>query len=395
MAQQGVPVPPPLRSLGLSVYLPTLLFAIGQGAVIPIVALAARDLGASVALAGFIAALRGIGVLSFDVAAGWLVARFGEKRAMAAGTLIVAVSLVGSAWSPSPFPFAVFTLIMGWGWSVWLLGRLTYVTDVMPVHLRGRALAGLGGTNRMGQFIGPFLGAGATTFAGLDGAYYIHLVTVLAACALLLIFVREGDAGSLSRERTPFLNVVREHKGIFLTAGLGTTAIQTVRASRQVAIPLWADHIGLDASAVSLIFGISLGMEMLLFLPAGWAMDRFGRKFVAIPSLTLMSFGLALLPLTGAFWSIALSGIVIGFGNGLGSGINMTLGADLSPPAGRAQFLGAWRLCGDVGTAGGPLLLAAATAAITLGPAAVVMGAVGFVGAGVILWLVPETLRRE
>ncbi|MDP1956997.1 MAG: hypothetical protein Q8J75_02310 [Rhodocyclaceae bacterium] len=51
-----------LRSIGLSVYLPTLLFAVGQGAVIPIVALAAKDLGAGVAMAGLIVALRGIGV---------------------------------------------------------------------------------------------------------------------------------------------------------------------------------------------------------------------------------------------------------------------------------------------------------------------------------------------
>ncbi|MBK6320289.1 MAG: hypothetical protein IPF51_16290 [Dehalococcoidia bacterium] len=90
-----------LRSLGLSVYVPTFLFAVGQGAVIPIVALAARDEGASVALAGFIVALRGIGVLAFDIPAGWLVARFGEQRAMIAGTGLVIVALAGSAFAPA------------------------------------------------------------------------------------------------------------------------------------------------------------------------------------------------------------------------------------------------------------------------------------------------------
>ena len=58
-----------LRSLTASVYLPTFLFAVGQGAVIPIVALQAKSLGASLAVAGFIVALRGIGVLAFDVGA--------------------------------------------------------------------------------------------------------------------------------------------------------------------------------------------------------------------------------------------------------------------------------------------------------------------------------------
>jgi hypothetical protein len=41
--------------------------------------------------------------------------------------------------------------------------------------------------------------------------------------------------------------------------------------------------------------------------------------------------------------------MLIAAGNGLGSGIVMTLGADTAPTRGRSQYLGAWRLCGDVG----------------------------------------------
>ena len=67
-----------LRSLGMSVYLPSILFFIGDGGIIAIVALAARDLGASPAVAGLIVALRGVGVLVFDIPAGWALTRFGE-----------------------------------------------------------------------------------------------------------------------------------------------------------------------------------------------------------------------------------------------------------------------------------------------------------------------------
>jgi MFS family permease len=395
MAEAVARRPVSLGDLGMSVYLPTLLFAVGQGAVIPIVALAAKDLGASVAVAGLIAAARNIGVLSFDVPAGWLVTRFGEKKAMAGGTVIVAVSLAGSALSPSPWLFALFTLLMGWGWSVWLLARLTYVSDVMPVHLRGRSLSALGGVNRIGNFIGPLLFVAFEGWFGLDGAYYIHFVAVLAACALLVVFVRDEGLGLVEGGRADIWSVVKEHRGVFLTAGVGTMAIQTLRASRQIILPLWADHIGLDAAAIGLVFSISLGVEMVLFYPAGTIMDRLGRKSVAIPCLGLMSLGMLLLPLTGEFWSISAVGMVMGLGNGLGSGINMTLGADFSPAVGRANFLGAWRLIGDVGTAGGPLVLAGATAVVALSGAALVLGGIGIVGAGLIFWRVPETLRRE
>ena len=49
-----------------------------------------------------------------------------------------------------------------------------------------------------------------------------------------------------------------------------------------------------DDSAISLIFGISMGMEMLLFYPAGSVMDRWGRKAVALPCLTVRTSRIAL-----------------------------------------------------------------------------------------------------
>jgi len=385
-----------LRSLGLSVYVPTFLFAVGQGAVIPIVALAARDEGASLALAGFIVALRGIGVLAFDLPAGWLVARMGEQRAMVVGTGLVIVALVGSAFAPGVWLFAAFTFLMGCGWSVWLLARLSYVSDVMPVHLRGRALSTLGGINRVGNFVGPFLGAGAALFMGLEGAYAVHFVTAVLAAVLLIVLIRgESVYPAAEHEHVDFAAVVRENASVFFTAGIGVMAIGALRATRQGVLPLWGDHLGLDGSAISLIFGISMGLEMLLFYPAGSVMDKWGRKAVALPCIGIMSLGMFLVPLTGGFWSMVLVGLLIGFGNGLGSGIVMTLGADFSPEAGRAQFLGAWRLCGDLGTAGGPLVVAAVTGLATLGAASIAMGAIGAAGFALMVLVMPETLRRD
>ena len=58
---------------------------------------------------------------------------------------------------------------------------------------------------------------------------------------------------------------------------------------------------------------------------------------------------------------------LIAAGNGLGAGIVMTLGADAAPVDGRSQFLGAWRLCGDIGNTGGPLLVSAVAAVAPAG----------------------------
>ena len=393
-----MPEEPTLRSLGLTVYGPSFLFAIGQGAVVPIVALAAKDLGASVAIASLTVALRGIGTMVFDLPAGALVSRLGERRAMAVGTGILLASLVACILATSVWVFAAGMFLMGCGWSMWLLARLTYVSDVMPLRLRGRALSTLGGVQRMGNFVGPFLGALALTLTGddLDGAYLVHVVLAVAGCALLLA-VPDPHAGRVDPHAghgpVRFRAVARDHAPTFRTAGIGALCIGVLRASRQAVLPLWADHVGLDAASVGIIFGIAAGLDMLLFYPAGSVSDRFGRKFVAVPCLSILSLGFLLLPLTSSFATIVPVALLLGFGNGLGSGIVMTLGADFAPARGRAEFLGVWRLVGDLGTAGGPLLAAGVTAAVSLGSSSVLTGVVGLCGAAVVLLRMPEPLR--
>lgn len=384
---------PTVRSLVAAVYVPSLIFAVGQGAVVPIVALAARDVGASVALAGLAVAMRGIGTMAFDVPAGKLVARVGERRAMVVATTLLVTSLVGCVVSPSPLLFAGFMFLMGCGWSVWLLARLTYVSDVMPAHLRGRALSTLGGVQRMGAFAGPFIGAVAIGVAGIDGAYYVHIVLAVVGCAVL-VAVADPHPSTPPTGHPPLrvAAIVGTHRSTFLTAGLGAMAVGVLRAARQVVLPLWADSLGLDAAQVSLIFGFSAALDMTLFYPAGVASDRWGRKAVAVPCLTLMATGLVLVPLTDDFTGLTLAALLIGLGNGLGSGIVMTLGSDFAPTIGRAEFLGVWRLVSDVGTAGGPLLVAGVAAVSSLATASVTVGVVGLVGAAVVVRRVPEPL---
>jgi MFS family permease len=392
--------PPPfrLRSLGISVYLPTFLFAVGQGAVIPIVALHARDLGATVAIAGLIVALRGIGNMAFDVPAGMLVSRLGERRAMVVGATMMVFVAIAAGTSRSPWVFAAVVLVMGCATAIWMLARLAYVSDVAPTEYRGRALSLLGGTNRVGNFVGPFVGAGAALLVGLEGAFYLQGALALSAAAVLWFTSRDDREERLSAAGSEHPNVrrvLKDHRHVWLTAGTVALTISLLRASREVILPLWGDHVGLSAPQVSVIFGVSASIDMLLFYPAGMVMDRWGRKWTAVPCLVLLSAGLMLLPLTTGFASLLGVGMFLGFGNGLGSGIVMTLGSDFTPRIGRGEFLGVWRLVSDIGAASGPVVISAVTAAATLGTAAVVVGAIGVAGAAMMVVRVAEPLHRQ
>jgi len=386
-----------LRSLILSVYLPTFLFSIGQGAVLPIIPLFARDLGASVAVAGLIVAMRGVGTMLFDLPSGVAVSRFGDRGAMVVGTFLVAVVAVGASLSRSVLVLAALILIMGGGWAFWQVARLAYVSEVAPLRMRGRAMTLVGGVNRAGNFVGPILGGFLASRYGLESAFYAQAVMGLAASALMFAVVRKVSAPEeIARHglRGRLLASLVEHRQIYLSAGLAVIALQVVRECRYVFLPLWGDGIGLDVAQIGLAIGASSLLDAGMFYPVGYIMDRWGRKWAGIPSLLTMSLGFLFLPASHEVYGFTLVAMLSGLGNGLGAGTLMTLGADFAPPVRRGEFLGVWRFIGDAGSAGGPIVASLITGAASLGLASVVCAGLGFIGAAVMWRLVPETLQR-
>jgi len=189
------------------------------------------------------------------------------------------------------------------------------------------------------------------------------------------------------------LSTLRDHRRVFLTIGLGVVLVNAVRASRQAVIPLWADHLGLGPAAASMIYGLAGGIDMLVFYPAGKVMDQKGRRWVALPSMLIMGTALLLMPLTSSFWQLLLASLAIGFGNGIGSGMIMTLGADHSPRHGRAHFLGIWRLMADIGASCGPALLSLLAGSFSLAAGIAITGGLAFMAAGALARWIPRQVQ--
>jgi MFS family permease len=123
-------------------------------------------------------------------------------------------------------------------------------------------------------------------------------------------------------------------------------------------------------------------------------MDHYGRKHAIISSLLVFVVGLAAIPFTWNFWSLLLVEILIGFGNGLGSGTMLTLGADFSSRESRGEFLGIWMLVGNLGAATGPLIVGTVATFFVLESTAWVFSGFGVLAALVFAILVPETLKK-
>ncbi len=385
-----------LRRIAIPAFGPSLLFGLGEGAILPVIALSSRSLGASVAAAALIVTLLGIGSLLSNIPASLLTAKYGERRAIIAAAALSAAAMVCCAKAPNIWVFSAGILLIGAASAVFNLARQSYLTEAVPVQFRARALSTLGGVMRIGVFAGPFAGALAIGLLGLSGAYWVGAAAVLAAGAVGwtlpdLVHPEADHPGPAAARPVGVRSLLVSHRRIFLTVGLGVLLVSAVRASRQAVIPLWAEHLGLNAATTSLIYGLSGAIDMLVFYPAGKVMDRKGRTWVAVPSMVLMGLALLLMPLTVGIGSLLLVSLLIGFGNGIGSGMIMTLGADYSPSPGRAQFLGIWRFLSDVGSSGGPALLAGLTAIATLGVGIAATGLLGMIAAAALWYWIPRT----
>jgi len=421
-----------IRGVALSAFLPAVLFAIGEGAIIPIIPIAAHSLGASLAFAGFVASLILVGELIGDVPSGWVVAAIGERTAMIGAALVSIVGLLIAAAAPNAIVLALGVFLVGVSTAVFALARHAYMTTAVPLRYRARALSSLGGVFRFGYFVGPFLSAGVTHITGTtQSAFWIQVVCCLAAAGVLLVLrdpvdgsrglrIRShasrpdatGSTGTSStgtlaldagqtrvrEESVGLFRTIRAHRAVLLRLGSGAGLIGAMRAGRQVILPLWAVSVGMQDSAAALVIGIAGAIDFALFYSSGQIMDRFGRLASALPCMLGLSICYFLLAFsdrldTRVTWFIAVA-MLMSLANGVGSGILMTLGADLAPRSGPAPFLGAWRFTGDLGSAIAPLVIAGVTAVATIAVASTVMGALGIVGAGVLVRYVPRYLPR-
>jgi MFS family permease len=303
------------------------------------------------------------------------------------------IALLGCLVTQSLLLLGAALIVVGMCNATYYLARQSYLTDVAPRHLRARAMSTLGGSHRIGLFIGPFVGAAAIGLFGLRAPYVVAMITAAAAAMVLLVIPdaeRAGDQPAPVRGQVSTAAMFRAHRRLFATLGLAVLAVGAVRAARQTVLPLWAQHIGLGPEQTSLIFGIASAVDMSLFYPAGKVMDRYGRLAIALPSMTILGTAMMVLPLTGGAVTLALVAVMMSFGNGIGSGIMMTIGADVAPSGDRIRFLSLWRVMSDSGNAAGPVVVSLVATAWTLAAGIVAIGSVGLLAAGGMAAWVPR-----
>lgn len=422
------------KQLFWPVYAPSLLFHTGLGATLPVYVLGALNVGASPSFASLIVAIMGIIQLTFAVPAGVLIDRFGDRSTMLIATALVTavsgVTVLSMAAGPGVLGapvavtlYAASLFLRAPSEAMWTLARQSFITRNVPTHFIGRAMTALGGTIRVGNLAGPLAGAVLVMVFPLWSVFVF--ATVCAAVAVALLYspmgaglrLNSAEVAGTGASKTP--DAAKESdaaevadtsggaspglRGVNWTAvilaGLPVMVLMGLRIVQPVVVQLWGHSIGLSESVVSLLIALGAAIELVIMFPGGYAKDSLGRAPTLIACVSIFGAGFLALVIwpnvTGAFVAVG----IMALGNGLGAGINMTIGADLCPSENRGRFLGIWSLFSNTGRVGGPAVVSAFVTFATLGAGIVAIGVAGIAGA---VWMavfakkigLPSRVRR-
>jgi MFS family permease len=333
------------------VFVETMLYS----ALVPLLPGYTHEFGLSKSAAGLLVGAYAAGAVLGALPGGIAAARYGPRRALLMGLLLMGVSSLAFGFAGDAWTLGGARLAQGLGGSLAWAGALTWLIAGTPRTRRGEMLGTAIGSAIFGALLGPAIGALAhqvgprPVFVGLAA-----LSAILAGWAL-----GTPPAHAEPARRGAIVGALRDQQ---VLGGLWLMTIPAlVFGIVGVLAPLALDQAGWSAAAIAVAWIASAAIEMFIAPWIGRVSDRRGRLLplrVALGGavVVLVAFSLSDRPAAvvptlvlsgitfGAFWAPAMALLSdaaerIGLAQGLAFGLmNAAWGAGnaLGPPVGGA-----------------------------------------------------------
>ena len=374
-----------LCGMAVPVHLPSIANAACTGMAAVITPVFARQMNASDATLGAILALRGFGAMLSDVPSGLLVQRYGIRATMVCALVLSTVSVVVYAASLNALMLACVCTVLGCAASAFGVARHRFLRDAVDSTKRGRLMSLVGGGGRWANVVGPTLAgfliaAAGCRLAALSQLLFLGVSIACIACSTRIAVVDKklrgeaagspvDHAGSNGCGCEVAFRALRNHFRAIFNVGVFSCSVLTLRTCRKMLLPLAALNMKLGATHAGMFLSVSFVFDAVLFFAGGFIMDRWGRRFAAVP--TSVALGLAFFVLSFATSTPLLyfSAVCFGVSNSLGSGLMLTIVADAVQGPDAPVVMSLLRLAQDAGQMAGPvfvgILLSATSFSVT------------------------------
>jgi DHA1 family multidrug resistance protein-like MFS transporter len=345
----------------------------GMGMVWSILAVYATALGASTTTVGLVFAMFGGARLAVSFPAGIASERFGRRRLMLAGLVLLGISSF-IAITVTSVPLLVATLIVqGAGQAIYVTTAMAAIADLTTPERRIRDMAAFQAASTIGISIGPGIGGLAAGAWGYGTPFLLQgALSVIAMILLLSIVPKDGGRSRSSPAATtpapyrrPSLRAMAALA--FLTYGVFFTRV----GANWVLMPLIAKQtLGMSLSGIGVLLMVG-ALANLAVLPAVERVTkRFGRLAIVI---TAVAGNLAALVLIGDATSavlVYLGAILLGATTGFLAPILSAYAIDAAPAGGVGAAMGIMRTMIDLAIISGPAIIGAIVDQLAMGYAA-------------------------
>ncbi len=371
------PAAPPSLPRWRRVGLPVLGIFFTQSAVHstrPAVALAAHRLGASPALIGALAALYPLIPIFLALPAGRFTDQRGGRAMGALGSLVLALGLTAFALLPRLAGLAAAQVLAGAGFLVAAIGYQTATAHGGTPRALAGDFAWLTVAISVAQLLGQPGGGWLFDHFGPVAPFWGGAVAGTLAAALALLpgwprRPRPATGGGTPLRDTLGLLRNRPLLVIMVCGGLVLLAEDAMATF----FPLYADGIGLSATAIGLVLAVRAACQLLVRPFLELVARRLGEHRVLLLSLCLGGLSLALFGLVAGLGPLLALAVVGGAAFGLAPPLTLSGVAATAPPDRRGLAISLRLAVSRVIQTVSPLLAGAAAAAA---------------GAAAALWLV-------
>ena len=401
---------PIVRGLTM-LYLTTILLGFAHGMLPPIIPVLEDTFGVSGGMAAQVVTAFTMGRLIGQPLGGTIIDKFGTRPAVLIGPVVIGLSVSVGIVTQWFWPLLVGLFIAGAADSMWMLGREVAGVDLVKANQRGRLMSGFMGFHGVGMGLGAWLGGTVGEEMGIRVVFALY--TGIAAFVFLISVLipsaerphpapsaasgaeAETEGSRLERLRNLYLQIDPRLRATYLVLVFATASMMLYRMAYQAILPLRMDEIGLDPSDIGTLFLVVSFGSLVMIVPAGFVVDKIGRKWATVPSTAIPGIAFLLIPLTGDFGPLIAIAVLMGFSNGLSLGSVATSTYDVAPDAIRARLQAARRTVAEVGAITGPLLGGFLAVMFGAGVAFVVYAPVLLLAAALLMFVARETLVKR
>ncbi|MBO0596111.1 MFS transporter [Nesterenkonia sp. E16_7] len=380
------------------------VIAIGFGIVAPILPQYASDFGVSAMAVSAVVSAFGLFRLIFAPASGKLTQWLGETPVYVIGLLIVAVSMIATAYAPSYELLLLFRALGGIGSTFFTVSAMTFLARKSPPTIRGRVSGAYASAFLIGSVAGPLVGSGLLVF-GPRVPFLVYGAALVVAAAIVFVMLRQSrleDRGRKEERETATLAEAWQHRGYRAALTAGFANGWATFGLRNSVVPLFAATAFVGSGWVldsSQLAGVALATfaagnvaAVLLFSRRS---DRLGRRRPIILGLLVSALATGLLGLAPSPLVLLLLSVIAGAGTGLMNPAQQAAIADIVG-SGRngGSVVSTFQMTQDLGAIIGPLLAGFLVDQLGYAWAFGVTGVILMFGA--LAWTqAPETLEAE